>query len=139
MGASHGIGHQLGPLGVGHGETSCVMLPSVLKWNYLHGNQDVKNAQKKVVEVFWEDKRVASMLSGRGLKRDTADAGDLVGALVSELGLPRSLKDVGVGRDKLDILAENSMKDRCLPTNPIPVKEKSQVLEILGMAIGSEA
>lgn len=138
MGASHGIGHQLGPLGVGHGETSCVMLPSVLKWNYLNGNQDVKNAQKRVVDVFWGEETVATMLSGRGLKRDTADAGDLVGALVSELGLPRSLKEVGVGRDKLDILAENSMKDRCLPTNPIPLKEKSQVLEILGMAIGSE-
>jgi alcohol dehydrogenase class IV len=52
MGASHGIGHQLGPLGVGHGETSCVMLPYVLMWNYLHGNQDVKNAQKKVIDVF---------------------------------------------------------------------------------------
>lgn len=26
MGASHGIGHQPGPLGVGHGETSCILL-----------------------------------------------------------------------------------------------------------------
>jgi alcohol dehydrogenase class IV len=33
MGASHAIGHQLGPLGVGHGETSCVMLPAVCKFN----------------------------------------------------------------------------------------------------------
>ena len=106
MGASHGIGHQLGPLGVGHGETSYVMLPSVLKWNYLHGNPDVKNAQKKVVDVFWGEETVATMLSGRDLKRDTADAGDLVGALVSELGLPTSLKNVGAGRDKMDILAE---------------------------------
>ncbi|KAI1676090.1 Iron-containing alcohol dehydrogenase [Pyrenophora tritici-repentis] len=29
IGASHGIGHQLGPLGVGHGETSCIILPWV--------------------------------------------------------------------------------------------------------------
>ncbi|CEJ57318.1 hypothetical protein PMG11_06015 [Penicillium brasilianum] len=29
MGASHGIGHQLGPLGVGHGDTSCILLPAV--------------------------------------------------------------------------------------------------------------
>jgi hypothetical protein len=33
MGASHAIGHQLGPLGVGHGETSCILLPAVCKWN----------------------------------------------------------------------------------------------------------
>lgn len=32
-GASHGIGHQLDPLGVGHGQTSCVLLPTVLKYN----------------------------------------------------------------------------------------------------------
>ena len=33
MGASHGIGHQLGPLGVGHGETSCILLPAVCRYN----------------------------------------------------------------------------------------------------------
>tara|TARA_R110002060_G_scaffold50100_5_gene60949 strand:+ start:260 stop:688 length:429 start_codon:yes stop_codon:yes gene_type:complete len=31
MGGSHAIGHQLGPLGVGHGETSCIMLPAALE------------------------------------------------------------------------------------------------------------
>src|SRR5271170_3476438 len=31
VGASHGIGHQLGPLGVGHSQTSCILLPAVLK------------------------------------------------------------------------------------------------------------
>jgi alcohol dehydrogenase class IV len=117
MGASHGIGHQLGPLGVGHGETSCVMLPYVLKWNYLHGNQDVKNAQKKVIDVFWEEAAIATVLSERGLERDTADAGDVVGALVSELGMPRTLKDVGIKRDKVDALAESSMRDRSYSFN----------------------
>jgi hypothetical protein len=33
VGASHGIGHQLGPLGVGQGEASYKMLPSVLESN----------------------------------------------------------------------------------------------------------
>ncbi len=52
-------------------------------------------------------------------------------AVIRELGMPRSLADVGVGRDKLEGLAINALKDRWLPTNPIPVTEKSQVLEIL--------
>ncbi len=98
----------------------------------------MENTQKKVVDVFWGDETVATMLSKRGLKRDIADAGDLVGVVVGDLGLPKTLKDVGVGRENLDILAENSMKDRCLLTNPTPLKEKSQVLEILAMALGSE-
>lgn len=33
VGGSHGIGHQLGPLGVAHGETSCVLLPAVMRYN----------------------------------------------------------------------------------------------------------
>ncbi|KAF4430455.1 alcohol dehydrogenase [Fusarium acutatum] len=33
LGASHAIGHQLGPLNVGHGETSCILLPAVCKFN----------------------------------------------------------------------------------------------------------
>jgi len=55
MGASHGIGHQLGPLGVGHGETSCILLPAVCGYN------ESVNAerQRKVVDVFWEDGNVA--------------------------------------------------------------------------------
>ena len=30
MGGSHAIGHQLGPLGVPHGVTSCIMCPAVM-------------------------------------------------------------------------------------------------------------
>jgi alcohol dehydrogenase class IV len=51
------------------------------------------------------------------LERDTADAGDVVGALVSELGMPRTLKDVGIKRVKVDALAESSMRDRSYSFN----------------------
>jgi alcohol dehydrogenase class IV len=50
--------------------------------------------------------------------------------------MPRTLKEVGVGRDRLDALADNSLKDRWLPTNAVPLTEKSQVLEILNMVVG---
>lgn len=135
MGASHGIGHQLGPLGVGHGETSCVMLPSVLKYNFQHGDEAVRKRQQKVLDIFWSEPSVANMLDGKGLHRESADAGDVVGALVEELGLPRSLKDVGIGSEKLDALAANSMHDRWIPTNPVSLTKKEQVLEILEMAM----
>jgi alcohol dehydrogenase class IV len=51
--------------------------------------------------------------------------------------MPRSLKDVGVGRDKLDALAENCLKDPWVKTNPVPLLEKEQVLEILEMVVGN--
>ncbi|KAI9691615.1 MAG: hypothetical protein M1822_007686 [Bathelium mastoideum] len=135
MGASHGIGHQLGPLGVGHGETSCVMLPAVLKYNWQQGDAKVRERQDKVLEILCGEAAVVKMLSNRGLKEADTDAGTVVGALISELGMPRSLKDVGVGAEQLDKLAENSMHDRWIPTNPVPLKDKDQVLEVLKMAL----
>lgn len=135
MGGSHGIGHQLGPLGVGHGQTSCVLLPAVLDYNLLHGSQTVKDKQKKVLDILWSEDKIAEFLHAKRVPRD-ADLGDIVGAIISELGLPRTLKDVGVDRDKFDKLAETSLKDRWLKTNAIPLKEKSQVLEILTIAAG---
>ncbi|PIG90164.1 Fe-containing alcohol dehydrogenase [Aspergillus arachidicola] len=109
LGASHGIGHQLGPLGVGHGETSCVLLPAV-----------------------WV---VGEVLERRGLDATKVDLGDVLDAVIRELGMRRSLKDVGVGRDQLDQLAENSLHDRWCKTNPVPLTEKSQILEILEMVV----
>jgi alcohol dehydrogenase class IV len=138
MGASHGIGHQLGPLGVGHGETSCIMLPAVLKYSFQHGDEKVREAQLKVLEVFWGEGRIAEVLTKRGLKKESADAGDVVGAVISELGMPRNLQDVAVGRDKLDALAENCLTDPWLVTNPLPITEKTQVMDILEMVVGDE-
>lgn len=45
--------------------------------------------------------------------------------------MPRTLKEVGVGREKLEALAANCLKDAWLKTNPVPLTEKKQVLEIL--------
>lgn len=66
---------------------------------------------------------------------DRVDLGDVLDAVIRELGMPRSLREVGVGRDQLDGLAENSLHDRWCQTNPVPLKEKSQVLEILEMVV----
>lgn len=104
MGGSHGIGHQLGPLGVGHGKTSCIMLPAVLSYNARYGDEKVRARQKTVSNILWNQDTTAEVLKRKGLKKETADAGDVVGAIISELGLPRVLKDVGVGREKLDAL-----------------------------------
>jgi alcohol dehydrogenase class IV len=133
FGASHGIGHQLGPLGVGHGETSCVMLPAVLKYNYEHGDERVRALQSRVVDVFWGEETVAEMLTANGLEKGKADAGDLVDAFVRELGLPRSLEAVGVQRDRFEALAVSSLKDWATKQNPVKLN-KEGVLEILEMA-----
>ena len=116
VGASHGIGHVLGAAcHVPHGHTSCVMLPSVLRWN-LPANGE---RQKRVGEAFG--------------KPDAA-AGDLVEGLVKALGLPGRLSEVGVGRDRFREIAEKSMHDRAVLNNPRPIKGPEQVMEILELA-----
>lgn len=116
VGASHGIGHVLGAAcHVPHGHTSCVMLPSVLRWN-LPANAE---RQKRVGEAFGNP---------------DAPVGDLVEGLVKSLGLPGRLSEVGVGRDRFREIAEKSMHDRAVLNNPRPIKGPEQVMEILELA-----
>jgi maleylacetate reductase len=116
VGASHGIGHVLGAAcHVPHGHTSCVMLPSVLRWN-LPVNAD---RQKRVSEAFG---------------KPDMPAADLVAGLVAALGLPQRLADVGVAKDRFREIAEKSMHDRAVLNNPRPIKEPAQVMEILELA-----
>jgi alcohol dehydrogenase class IV len=133
IGASHGIGHQLGPLGVGHGETSCVMLPHVLKYNWKHGGEKVREQLRPVLDAFWDEPTVVEVLHGANLKRDTADPGDLVAAFVAALGQPQNLGHFGIGSDKFEQLAENALKDWCTIVNPVKL-DKEKVVEILTMA-----
>lgn len=116
VGASHGIGHVLGAAcHVPHGHTSCVMLPSVLRWN-LPANAE---RQRRVSEAFG---------------RPEAAAGDLVEQLVRALGLPGRLSEVGVSRDRFREVAEKSMHDRAVLNNPRVITTPDQVMEILELA-----
>ena len=116
MGASHGIGHVLGgTCGVPHGHTSCVMLPNVLRWN-----REV-NAERQA-------------LVSEALGRPGEDAADVVGELVSALGLPRTLAEVGVGPERFDEVARNAMHDRYIYTNPRKIAGPEDVRAILELA-----
>ncbi len=115
-GASHAIGHMLGgTAGVPHGYTSCVMLPSVLRYN------SVVNAERQ-------------RLVAEALGRPGEDAAAVVAELVATLGLPGCLREVGVAREQLDTIAKNAMHDRWIPTNPRPIRTPAEIREILDMA-----
>jgi len=115
-GASHGIGHVLGGTAhVPHGYTSCVMLPHVLRFNRM------VNADRQAL--------VSDALGDRD-----APAADLVAALIADLGLPSRLRDVGVSQDQLDRIAELSMHDRWIHTNPRKIDGPAVVREILDAA-----
>jgi alcohol dehydrogenase class IV len=115
-GASHGIGHVLGgTANVPHGYTSCVMLPHVLRFN---------------VTVNAERQRWVS----EALGRPGDSAGDAVAALIASLGLPATLRDVGVKPEQLDQIAVGSMHDRWVHTNPRKIDGPPAVRALLDAA-----
>lgn len=115
-GASHGIGHVLGgTAGVPHGYTSCVMLPHVLRFN------EAVNADRQMM--------VSDALGRPGMK-----AGDAVAELIAGLGLPRTLRDVGVKQEQLDEIASESMHDRWVHTNPRKIDGPAVVRTLLDLA-----
>lgn len=130
-GASHGIGHMLGPLGVAHGHTSAILLPSVCKYNAKEGANAER--QNMLTKVFWEIEVAKKLFESKGLKEEEADLGDLIDVLFKELGMPRTLREVGVEKEKFEALAVNSLEDSCTKSNPAPLKTKEQILEILEM------
>ncbi|KAF7342487.1 Fe-containing alcohol dehydrogenase [Mycena venus] len=132
VGGSHAIGHILGPFGVVHGATSGILLPAVCKYNARH-SLDAAARQAGVKAILWGVPEMRHLAESKGLIEGVADLGDLLDALVRGLGMARTLAEVGVGRNKFDKLAEFSILDPFAPTNPVPLKEKAQVMEILEM------
>jgi maleylacetate reductase len=116
MGASHGIGYVLGAVyDVPHGYTSCVMLPSVLRWN----SKD--NAGRQAL--------VAAAMGKPG-----KDAADVLDDFIRSLGMPRSLQDVRIEPSHFDRIAELAMATPWIPRNPRKIDSPAQVREILLLA-----
>jgi alcohol dehydrogenase class IV len=118
MGASHAIGHVLGgTCDVPHGYTSCVMSPFVQAFNA------PVNAHRQV--------RISACLGDAN-----RTASDLLDKLIGGLGMPRSLKAVGVSEDQFPLIAEYTLEDFWGRTNPRPIAKAEDVMEILRTAVG---
>jgi maleylacetate reductase len=116
MGASHGIGYVLGAeFGVPHGYTSCVMLPSVMRWN-----KSVNAERQAQVAV--------------AMGHPNEDAGDVLDEFIRSLGMPRSLREVNVGSEHFDRISHQAMATPWVPRNPRKIDGPAQVREILDMA-----
>lgn len=116
LGASHGIGHVLGgTAGMPHGETSCVMLPHVLRYNH-----PVNGARQAALAAAMGD--------------TTTPLAEQIAALVASLGLPGRLRDAEVAKSLLPTLAEESLLDLWVKTNPRPLDGAAAVLPLLEAA-----
>jgi len=115
-GASHGIGYALGAtFDVAHGLTSCVMLPAVLAYN------EPVNGDRQAVLAAQMGR------SGEPLSRVVAD-------LVRTLGLPGSLRELGIGEERFGEIAQRALDYEPVQRNPRPIRNADDVLEILRLA-----
>ncbi|OAG43617.1 hypothetical protein AYO21_02203 [Fonsecaea monophora] len=129
LGASHAIGHELGTMNVAHGHTSCVLCPTVMKYNAsVNGHR-----QQRALNALWSDPYIRETLETRcNLTQSSTDLGDVLDALFRQFGMPRTLKEVGVeGQEKLTDLARKCLEDPWCRTNPIPLVTEEQVMKIL--------
>lgn len=112
VGASHALGHVIGgATGVLHGDTSCVCLAPVLRWN------ERVNAERQPA--------VSRGLGAGGM------AGDAVESLVRALGLPTRLRDIGVERSVLPNLAARALNDPPMRTNPRRPRDAGEIEALL--------
>lgn len=125
LGLCHGIGHQLGArCNVPHGQTSAVMMHSVMTWNKDH----VGSKQRWIAEIMGVDTRGMT-------ESEAGEAGrDAIRQLVIDLGQPYRLQDVGVSKEDFAAIAADAMNDLVVSTNPRPVTSADEVVEVLEMA-----
>ncbi len=115
-GASHGIGHALGgTAGMPHGETSCVMLPHVLRYN-----ASVNGDRQAVIAA--------------SVGNPTTPLADIVAGLISHLGLPTRIRDTGVSETVMAAVAEAALDDPLLASNPRPIKSLTDLQLLLEQA-----
>jgi alcohol dehydrogenase len=109
LGSAHGTGHAISArLNAAHGQTLATMLPHVMEYN-------MSVREEKYAEV-------ARILMPSG-PANGAGAIDAVVQLRSDIGIDRSITDLGGEGDLLSVLLEDAMADPVNMTNPRPVDQ----------------
>ena len=109
LGSAHGTGHAISArLDAAHGQTLATMLPHVMEYNM--GVREEKYAE------------VAKILAPKGAATGSG-AIDAVLELRSDIGIDRSITDLGGEGNLLNVLLEDAMTDPVNRTNPRTVDQ----------------
>lgn len=120
LGNVHAMAHQLGGVyDLPHGVCNAMLLPIIEEEN-------AKHAPKKF-------RSIACAIGFDAKDKTDKECVDFVikklKALASEVGIPKSLKELGVDKPDYDLLAENAMKDACAGANPV-FFDKEKIIEL---------
>ena len=117
LGYVHAMAHQLGGVyDLPHGVCNAMLLPIVERENAPYAPHKFRLIAKKLGfnEAEQSDEACRQFVIEK------------IKALSERVGIPKSLKELGVENIDLDLLAENALKDICAPGNPfMPTKEQT--------------
>lgn len=106
LGAVHSLSHPLGALTskkLHHGTLNAIFLPHVLTFNFEYCIDKLKTVAEKLNV------------------HDASTLPVVFEKLITDIGLPLRLRDLGVTKKELEWLAEKAMNDHCTATNPRPM------------------
>lgn len=119
LGAVHAMAHALGGLlDFAHGESNALLLESVIEYNY-------NSAPERY-------RRIGQALGAKG--GNAAGLAAALAGLRAEIGLVRTLGELGVRSDAIPELAQKAMRDICMVTNPRPPVAK-EIEDIYAKAV----
>lgn len=119
LGLVHAMAHSLGGmLDIPHGEANALLLEYVIEFNF----KAARERYLKIAETMG--------LSGSGLEELKAH----IREFRETLGIDMTLGDLGVDEEDIPSLAETSMRDPCIVTNPVR-PEQGEVEEIFRRAL----
>ena len=128
LGYVHAMAHQLGGVyNLPHGVCNAVLLPYVMKFNLI-GNM---NRFKQIAHALGVES------AGVSSDRDAEAGIQAVKCMSQRLGIPKSLKELGVKPEDFIMMAENAQKDVCSVTNPRTATTE-QIVEIYRQAYEGE-
>ncbi len=123
LGIIASLRHQIGAAyGVGHGVASTIVFPYCIEFNRPLID-DLLIPVAEALDLSFKDGSDAADAVVKGVRE-----------LISELGLPTRLRDVGVPEEGLAAIAEASMHDFATSYSVKPVTSKEQLLGILEQA-----
>ena len=121
LGIVHGMAHPLGAFyDTPHGIANAVILPYVMEYN-----------AEATGEKYREIARAMGVTGVDNMSQEEyRKAGiDAVKKLSEDVGIPKTLREIGVKEEDLKVLAESAMADACTPGNP----RDTSIEEILGI------
>ncbi|KZL15405.1 1,3-propanediol dehydrogenase [Pseudovibrio axinellae] len=124
LGGIHALAHPVGAVyNTHHGMTNAVIMPAVLKFN------------RSAVE-----ERIEMLAAYLGISGGFDGFYEFVMKMREDMGVPQNLSALGVGTDKVDVLAAEAIKDPSAGGNPIALTHEAAralLIEVIGEPVSA--